>query len=1009
MQNNLTLLCLFLMGCSLSDFGDTPISIDELKIEVFGPSREIGYTNKESGFFYTETNAEHRTGWQGWHIMTKKFLDDYSIAVDQKELSKRDVQLALVFPHQLQRSYPSGVQETITLLDSADALVIELTNIKGTTLALRPLFADSERGKEFIVRSRENVLLIARRHHLTRTDDEDYPVWLGATIAGAKGLDVLPSSSVYKQKFAPGSLRANIPDGSAVAILVAGDTEEQTVSLAHRVSSEYKGMLTRRKNRMESILHRAHIRSDHTMYDKALHWAILSMDALVMNQSRKGIFAGLPWFNDYWGRDSFIALPGATLVTGAFSDAREILRSFADWQDTDPGSPTYGRIPNRVTPGSKAYNTTDGTPWFVNALGEYVNYTGDIAFARALYPTVTRAIEGTLKYRVDRNILMTHGDAETWMDAVGPDGPWSPRSNRACDVQALWYRQLLISTWLAGLMNDERHFREWFSYAEQVQISFNRLFVDTSRQLVVDHLNTDGSADRQLRPNQIFALELVDNPTVRFNVFKAVTESLVYEHGVASLSQDDVNFHPYHHYAPYYVQDAAYHNGVVWTWLAGPWISVATRFGYADLAFHLTDNMTRQILDRGGVGTLSELLDAAPRPGESLPRLSGTFTQAWSLAEYVRVFYQDFLGVAVDAVEDKLELSPNLPSSLSKVAFNISMKDYTLSAEYQKSSSHGTIVLTSPAHASSTEVIVTWRLNSGVEHNFAYRLPSQTRAVLTIEDNGVSVEDGAGPRTIQMNVRREFDPDITPLPMRFATPSVRPRLKSMKGPEHRLLRNPEIKASNPGARVLYEVSDPEGDDRGPGSYVYPTTPHLKPGSLDATHVTVSADEKNAYFALRFRELSDPGWHPEYGFQLTFAAIAIDKDGVRRSGQTRVGRNANISLPGQYGYEIIVYIGGGLRVENARREVLAEHIPVPGDEGNPLGRTSTRTISFAIPVELIGTPQASWKYTVFVGAQDDHGGAGLGDFREVTFRAGEWNGGGKRNPNDSNVYDIINPQ
>jgi carbohydrate-binding DOMON domain-containing protein len=46
--------------------------------------------------------------------------------------------------------------------------------------------------------------------------------------------------------------------------------------------------------------------------------------------------------------------------------------------------------------------------------------------------------------------------------------------------------------------------------------------------------------------------------------------------------------------------------------------------------------------------------------------------------------------------------------------------------------------------------------------------------------------------------------------------------------------------------------------------------------------------------------------------------------------------------------------------------------------------------------------------VLVGAQDDHGGAGIGVFRNVEADAGEWHGGGKLSPGDPNVYDFIFP-
>jgi glycogen debranching enzyme len=90
---------------------------------------------------------------------------------------------------------------------------------------------------------------------------------------------------------------------------------------------------------------------------------------------------------------------------------------------------------------------------------------------------------------------------------------------------------------------------------------------------------------------------------------------LTYPYGVASLAQTDDNFHPYHEFPPYYPKDAAYHNGTVWTWLQGPVISELGAGGKEETAFVLTQSVIHQILDRGAVGTQSELLDALARPG----------------------------------------------------------------------------------------------------------------------------------------------------------------------------------------------------------------------------------------------------------------------------------------------------------------------------------------------------------------------------------------------------------
>jgi predicted glycogen debranching enzyme len=656
---------IFEAGCSRAAISEEPVTVDELAIIVTAPSREVAFTNKEAGFFYTETNGEHRSSWQGWNVMAKEILEDYQIIDGIKPLRKSDATHTIVYPHQLVRSYHSGVKEAFTLLDTLDAFVVQVENLGDPQFLVRPLFRDSNRPEEFLTKFQDGVLLVAHRRHLKRTPDDNSPVWIGITIrSDDQQTQFVERSDTVGADFSPAALEARSASKAATVVFVADDTEEKTVALAHLVSANYRHLIDQRRLRMEELLNRSFVRTENERFDKAFHWALLSMDALVMNQGRKGIFAGLPWFDNYWGRDSFISLPGATLATGDFGDAKDILSSFARWQEQNPRSPDFGRIPNLVTPGSIAYNTTDGTPRFVTALEQYFRYSGDSVFVRSVYPIVKRSIEGALSSHVDRFGFLKHGDAETWMDAAGSNGAWSPRGDRANDVQALWYQQLKSGVVLADLAHDSQNAQLWEKIATAVRSNFNKYYPDSSGVGVADHLNPDGSQDHQFRPNQLFTISILDNAELRLQLFKTITDRLVYPYGVASLWQQDDDFHPYHHHEPLYVQDAAYHNGIVWTWLAGAWTDLAVSYQQADLAFEVTENMESQILDRGAVGTLSELLDAVPHPGEKTPRLSGAFSQAWSLAEFIRVFYQDYLGIRVDAPGKRLALSPRLPGSM---------------------------------------------------------------------------------------------------------------------------------------------------------------------------------------------------------------------------------------------------------------------------------------------------------------------------------------------------------
>ncbi len=990
------------IGCTPSPSARGPITLDELRITVSGPSRELGYTNKQAGFLYTETSAEHRTAWQGWHIMAHKMLDDYRICADTTVLRKGDVRETKVWPHQFMRRYLSGITETVTLLDSIDALVIELDHLQGRTVTIEPLFDWATQANDYTTETDSGIALVASVRHLQRTATDDYPVRVAVGSDGAA--QAVAESLVFGRRFSPVRLAAAPTGGKRVFVLAAANDAPAARSLVRRVASDFRSLIAARQQRMERLLNSSFVRTDNARFDQALHWAMLSMDALVMHQVRKGIFAGLPWFDNYWGRDSFISLPGATLVTGHFDDAREILRSFATWQETDPESPNYGRIPNLVTPTSIAYNTADGTPWFVLALQDYVAMSGDTAFATEMYPVVQRSIAGTLRYHTDEHRLLVHGDAETWMDAVGPDGPWSPRGNRANDIQALWIRQLISASSMARSAGDESSAARWDEITDQAMGWFQQLFIDPRTRLVYDHLRADGTPDTSLRPNQLFTTDIVQNPRVRLSMFITVTEKLVYPYGVGSLSPDDPNFHPYHHYEPYYVQDAAYHQGIVWTWLAGRWIQTAVGYGLPNLAFQVTDNMVHQILDRGAVGTLSELTDAIARPGESEPRLSGTFSQAWSLAEFIRNTYQSYFGVTLNVPERQMTLFPRLPDAIHAAAFTVPAGNERIEIEYAAKRGKTAVVLDGNDLKQPFAVILGWPFDPGTGRMCSFTLAPGQKIELTLAPNGYTQRALRGDTTTVQSFLQgiQFEPGLNDV--RLATAYIRPGLRCMQGPGHRLLSHAEVTVSDSAAPVLLDASDPAGDDVGTGHYTYPRTSSLTPGSLDLTHVRISADRQNVYIQLRFRALSNPGWHPEYGFQLTYAAICINKGSA--AGRRTVGRNARYTLPPSYAYDDVIYVGGGIRVEDARDSVLAEYLPVAGDERRPIGDAAQGTITFAVPTEVIGTPDGRWRFAVLVGAQDDHGGSGIGDFRSVDTRAQEWSGGGRRSPADPNVYDTF---
>lgn len=152
--------------------------------------------------------------------------------------------------------------------------------------------------------------------------------------------------------------------------------------------------------KIERFLRRVSVDFGDKKFNESVQWARFSgwmLATIPKDSAYRGIWAGLPWFRDNWGRDTFISLCGTLLVSGCFEEAKEVILGFAKFQDLNKESETYGRIPNRYRSADDViYNTVDGTLWFIRALWEYAEYSGDTELLSTLCPTVETALDADI-------------------------------------------------------------------------------------------------------------------------------------------------------------------------------------------------------------------------------------------------------------------------------------------------------------------------------------------------------------------------------------------------------------------------------------------------------------------------------------------------------------------------------------------------------------------------------------------------------------------------------------
>jgi glycogen debranching enzyme len=181
--------------------------------------------------------------------------------------------------------------------------------------------------------------------------------------------------------------------------------------------------------------------------------------------------------------------------------------------------------------------------------------------------------------------------------------------------------------------------------ASKTFLSFNSKFWNPNAGCLFEVISPD-RADSSLRPNQIFAVSLdfaVLDEARRRLVVDVVERELVTRYGLRTLAAGDAGFRG-KCVGDRASRDRAYHNGTIWPWLLGPFITAYLRTRHyeeesrmlvlRELIVPLFSDGIRQ----AGLGSLAEIFDADP------PHTArGCISQAWSIAEPLRAYIEDAL------------------------------------------------------------------------------------------------------------------------------------------------------------------------------------------------------------------------------------------------------------------------------------------------------------------------------------------------------------------------------
>lgn len=227
-----------------------------------------------------------------------------------------------------------------------------------------------------------------------------------------------------------------------------------------------------------------------------------------------------------------------------------------------------------------------------------------------------------------------------------------------------------------------------------------------------------------------------------------------------------------------------------------------------------------------------------------------------------------------------------------------------------------------------------------------------------------------------------------------------------------LLPETPAKPEPPEGKIWLDLEDPEGDDDGPGTYVYPTHPLFQQETFDIVRFRVLEEERDLIFRFTLDKRIRNPWGAPHDMSVQAFDVYLDtKPGGHTDlifDQTIPGNleenpdgTLNAVFDPEDGWEFAMRCQGweaalfttpsGLQ---GNKRVDISDIEVDAPNG---------VVTCRVEKSLVGTPTGNWKVTAFSFGID------WGNARVVDAQPSEWHfGGGADDKSDPNIIDLIVP-
>jgi len=169
--------------------------------------------------------------------------------------------------------------------------------------------------------------------------------------------------------------------------------------------------------------------------------------------------------------------------------------------------------------------------------------------------------------------------------------------------------------------------------------------------------------------------------------------------------------------------------------------------------------------------------------------------------------------------------------------------------------------------------------------------------------------------------------------------------------------------------VLYDVTDPSGDDNGPGAYAYPTASNFHPGAYDIQEFKVIDSGDSVTFKLKTRDLT-PTFGSPLGAQLVDVYVHVPGATTTSTAASYPAQNYSIA-PSAAWSRLVEVQGFGQKYVDASGAKLGA-IQVSAN-------SISRFITFSVSKASLGQPASGWGFTVALTGQGANAASPVRDF------------------------------